>query len=123
MAMAQAYPYDEVFQYPAKRTTHLACRAGGPCELERYTARFTRIRERGMGAATTSSTWLKRTTSERGLHDQGNMRSDPDIGLLGEFSAACSPTTTAVSNNTASKTRLNQGTNASDGGGGGGGGY
>ena len=36
--------------------------------------------------------------------------------------AACSPTTTAVSSRTASKTWLNQGTNASDGGGGGGGG-
>ena len=34
--------------------------------------------------------------------------------------AACSPTTTAVSSKTASKTWLNQGTNASGGGGGGG---
>jgi hypothetical protein len=38
--------------------------------------------------------------------------------------ATCSPTTTtAVTSKTASKTWLNQGTNASDGGGGGGGGY
>ena len=73
-----------------------------------------------MGTATTSSAWLKRITSEGSLHDQGDMRGDLDLGLCGE-SAACSPTTTAVSSKTASKTLLNQGTNASDGGGGGGG--
>ena len=66
MAMAQAYPH-EVFQYPEKCTTHVACRAGDRVSRSIIRHALHAYVRGGMGAVTRSSAWLKRTTSERGL--------------------------------------------------------
>ena len=92
------------------------------CKSEHYTARLTRIRERRNGRRHKVVCLVEAHHIGEGL---GMTKATWAVILILACSvslAACSPTTTAVSSKTASKTWLNQGTNASGGGGGGGGG-